>query len=101
MALPVGTEAEDSEGDYLRRDALGWTYRPAGLPVLPVDVVTPKMLSQYMPMVVTTATVSTTPQLDDPELREKVAIYLAQEAVPGDFMGSATDILALVKEHTK
>lgn len=102
MALPVGAEAVDREGDYLRRDTLGWTYRPAGLPVLQADVMDPRVLARYMPMVVTTATVQAPgPDLDDPELREKVAIYLAREAIPQDFMGSATDILALIKEHAK
>lgn len=99
MTLPIGTEAVDNEGDYLHRHTLGWTYRPKGLPVRLEDIATPKLLQQYMPMAVTTAGVDDRTYLDNPELREKVAIYLAQDAIPGDFMGSATDVLAMIKEY--
>lgn len=99
MTLPVGAEAVDNEGDYLHRDTLGWTYRPKGLIVRPEDVATPTLLQQYMPMVVTTTDADARAYLDSPELREKVAIYLAQDAIPGDFVGTADGILAMIKEH--
>lgn len=99
MTLPVGAEAVDNEGDYLHRDTLGWTYRPKGLIVRPEDVATPTLLQQYMPMAVTTAGVDDRAYLDDPELKEKIAIYLLREAVPGDFVGTANGILAMIKEH--
>lgn len=99
MTLPVGAEAVDNEGDYLHRDTLGWTYRPKGLIVRPEDVATPTLLQQYMPMAVTTAGVDDRAYLGDPELKEKIAIYLLREAVPGDFVGTAANILAMIKEH--
>lgn len=102
MALPVGAEAVDREGDYLRRDTLGWTYRPAGLPVLQADVMDPRVLARYMPMVVTTATVQAPgPDLDDPDLVTKLAAYLTAR-YPGatDPYPAANTILRLIKEHT-
>lgn len=99
MTLPIGTEAVDNEGDYLHRHTLGWTYRPKGLPVRLEDIATPKLLQQYMPMAVATTDADARAYLDDPELKEKIAIYLLREAVPGDFVGTAANILAMIKEH--
>lgn len=102
MALPVGTEAVDREGDYLRRSALGWTYRPAGQTVLQADIMAPGTLALYMPMVVTTATVQAPgPDLDDPDLVTKLAAYLTTR-YPGatDPYPAANTILRLIKEHT-
>lgn len=100
MALPVGTEAVDREGDYLRRSALGWTYRHAGQPVQPDDVMPPAALALYMPMVVTTATVSTPPQLDSTALVDAVASYL-QGFYP-EVVGhhtAARGVVSVIRDH--
>lgn len=105
MALPVGTEAVDREGDYLRRSSLGWTYRPAGLPVHPDDIAQPRLLSQYMPMVVTTVSTPSSP-LDSPRLPLIIRDYLVQElmhpnpdSTPDPYMDAALDIIRIAKEH--
>lgn len=104
MALPVGAEAVDREGDYLRRDTLGWTYRPAGLPVLQADVMDPRVLARYMPMVVTTATVSApTVPLDDPAVVAAVTKYLRgfyHELAVGHSI-AARGVLSVIQHHTQ
>lgn len=97
QALPVGTELVDKDGDNLRRVAGGITYRAMGAPVTEHDIHPCHTLGSYMPMIVTTP--DDRSYLDDPELLEKVALHLFRDALPGDFMGTATDVLALIKEH--